>query len=67
MKLILASSSEVRQDIFKKVGWKYEVVKSLIEEKSDKTDPSEYVKDLSRDKADSVASQINEKAGITSS
>ena len=64
MKLILASSSEVRQDIFKKVGWKYEVVKSLIEEKSDKTDPSEYVKDLSRDKANSVASQINEKAII---
>lgn len=64
MKLILASSSRPRQDIFKNIGWKYEVIKSLIEEKSDKSDPSGYVKDLSRDKANSVASQINEKALI---
>ena len=64
MKLILASSSKPRQDIFKNVGWKYEVVKSLVEEKSDASKPDEYVKDLSRDKANSVASQINEKALI---
>ena len=64
MKLILASSSKPRQDIFKNIGWKYEVVKSLVEEKSDASKPDEYVKDLSRDKANSVASQINEKALI---
>lgn len=64
MKLILASSSQQRQDIFNNIGWKYEVVKSLVEEKSNATNPSEYVKDLSRDKANSVASQINEKALI---
>ena len=64
MKLILASSSQPRQDIFNNIGWKYEVVKSLVEEKSNATNPSEYVKDLSRDKANSVASQINEKALI---
>lgn len=64
MKLILASSSKPRQDILKNLGLKYEVIKSLVEEKSDSTDPSEYVKDLSRDKANSVASQINEKAII---
>lgn len=64
MKLILASSSKPRQDILKNLGLKYEVIKSLVEEKSDSTDPSEYVKDLSRDKANSVASQINEEAII---
>lgn len=64
MKLILASSSKPRQDILKNIGWKYEVIKSLVEEQSDATNPSEYVKDLSRNKANSVASQINEKALI---
>ena len=64
IKLILASSSKPRQDIFKNIGLKYEVVKSLVEEESAKTDPSEYVKDLSRDKANSVAEQITEKAII---
>lgn len=37
-----------------------------MKKKSDSTDPSEYVKDLSKDKANSVASQINEKAIIIS-
>ena len=64
LKLILASSSKPRQDIFKNIGWKYEVVKSLLEEKSNSTEPSEYVKDLSKDKANSVASQIDRKAII---
>ena len=64
MKLILASSSKNRQDLFNMIGLKYEVVKSLAEEKSNSTDPSQYVIDLSKDKANSVASQINEKAII---
>lgn len=64
MRLILASGSKNRQDIFKMIGWKYEVVKSLVEEKSDETDPEKYVKALSRDKANSVASQIKENALI---
>lgn len=64
MKLILASSSKQRQEIFNNIGLKYEIVKSLVEESSSKTEPSEYVKDLSRDKANSVAEQINEKALI---
>ena len=66
MNLILASSSKPRQDIFKNIGWKYEIVKILVEEKSESTNPSEYVKDLSRDKANSVAGQINKKAIIVS-
>ena len=64
MRLILASGSKQRQDIFKMIGWKYEVVKSLEEEKSTATDPKEYVKELSRDKAKSVAAQVKEKAVI---
>ena len=64
MRLILASSSKNRQDIFKMMGWKYEVIKSLVEEKSDATTPEQYVKDLSRDKVNSVASQVKDKAVI---
>lgn len=64
MKLILASTSKQRQDILKMIGLKYEVVKSLVEEKSSKTNPEEYVKELSRNKAKSVESQIKEKAII---
>lgn len=62
MKLVLASGSIRRQEVLKKVGLKYEVVKSTVEEHSDATKPSEYVMDLSRDKANSSASQLNEKA-----
>ena len=64
MKLILASSSKQRREILKNLGLKYEVVKSLVEESSLNTDPCEYVKDLSRDKANSVAGQVKEKAVI---
>ena len=62
MKLVLASGSIRRQEVLRKVGLKYEVVKSTVEEHSDATEPSQYVMDLSRDKADSSASQLNEKA-----
>lgn len=64
MKLILASNSKTRKDIFDMIGWKYEVVTSKVEENSDATDPKQYVIDLSKDKANSVASQIKEKALI---
>lgn len=64
MKLILASSSKQRREILNNLGLKYEVVKSLVEESSSNTDPCEYVKDLSKDKANSVAEQVKEKAVI---
>lgn len=64
MKLILASSSKQRQNIFDMIRWKYEVVKSLVDEKSMSNNPNIYVKELSTDKANSVASQIDEKAII---
>lgn len=64
MRLILASGSKQRQDIFKMVGWKYEVIKSLVDEDSKEKDPKEYVKELSRNKANSVAGQIEGEALI---
>lgn len=64
MKLILASKSKQRKDIFDMIGLKYEVLESLAEEKSTATDPETYVKELSKGKADSVEKQIKEKAII---
>lgn len=66
MRLILASNSKTRKDIFDMVGWKYEVITSNIEETSNSIDPKQYVIDLSKDKANSVASQITDKALIIS-
>ncbi len=66
MKLILASSSKQRRDIFDMIGFKYEIVKSDAEEKSMSSDPDEYVKDLSLIKAKDVAKKINECAIIIS-
>ena len=66
MRLILASGSKNRQNILKNIGWKYEVIKSTVEEHSDATNPRDYVMDLSRDKANSVASQIDGPAIIIS-
>ena len=66
MRLILASNSKLRKNIFDMIGWKYEIIPSTAEEKSSYTSPDQYVADLSKDKADSVASQINDKAIIIS-
>lgn len=66
MRLILASNSKTRKDIFDMVGWKYEVITSNTEENSNSTNPKQYVIDLSKDKANSVASQITDKALIIS-
>ncbi len=60
MKLILASNSRTRKEILNKVGLKYEVVPSNIEEHSDKTNPKEYVMDLSKQKAQAVTKIVKE-------
>lgn len=60
MKLILASNSKTRKDILDKVGVKYEVYPSNIEENSNETNPIEYVMDLSKQKGLAVASSVNE-------
>lgn len=67
MRLILGSSSKLRHDIFDMIGLKYEVVKSNVQEKSNKSEPSEYVMELSRNKAASVAKQIEGEAIIVTS
>ena len=66
MRLILASNSKTRKDIFDMVGWKYAVITSNVVENSNSIDPKQYVIDLSKDKANSVASQITDKALIIS-
>ena len=66
MKLVLASRSKQRQDIFDMLGLKYEIIVSDEEEISNAKDPGEYVKDLSIIKANSVAEKIKEKAVIIS-
>ena len=64
MKLVLASTSKQRQDIFDMIGFKYEVVTSLVDEESDEVEPDKYVMELSRNKANSVKEQLKEKAII---
>lgn len=66
VKVILASGSKQRQDILKMIGLKYEVVTSAVDENSTKENPYEYVEELSKGKAESVAEQIDEKAIIIS-
>lgn len=60
MKLILASNSRTRKDVLNRVGLKYEVIPSNIEEHSEKIDPKEYVMDLSLQKAQAVSKQLTE-------
>ena len=60
MKLILASNSRTRKEVLDKVGVIYSVIPSNIEEHSDKTDPKEYVMDLSRQKAEAIAKNIKD-------
>ncbi len=64
MKIILASSSKQRQDIFKMIGLKYEVVTSSKDEYSTEKEPDKYVCELSFNKAKDVSFKIKDKAII---
>ncbi len=64
MRLILASSSKVRQGIFDMLGLKYEVLTSSDAEISDSKDPRQYVIDLAKHKADEVEKQVTGPALI---
>ena len=66
MKLILATNSKRRHDIFDMVGIKYEVVTSDVDEISNAREPDEYVKELSKNKAEAVAKKLKDKAVIVS-
>lgn len=63
-KIILASSSKQRQDIFNMIGLKYDVLVSDVEEDSREVDPSKYVAELSLNKANSVKEKVSNKAII---
>ena len=58
MKIILEYSSKQRQDIFKMIGLKYEVVTSNVDEMSNEKNPEKYVEELSLNKAKSVKDKI---------
>ncbi len=62
MHVILASGSPRRRALLDMVGISYEVCIPDIEENTDKTDPAEIVKDLSLQKALSVAPKYPEQA-----
>ena len=66
MRIVLASSSKQRQDIFNMIGLKYDVVTSDVPEDSNEILPNKYVEELSLNKAKSVEKQIKEKAIIIS-
>ena len=66
MRIILASASKQRQDIFNMIGVKYDVIISDVPEESNQTEPDKYVEELSLNKAKSVKKQIKDKAIIIS-
>ena len=66
MRIILASTSKQRQDIFNMIGLKYDVITSDVPEESNQTEPDKYVEELSLNKAKSVEKQIKDKAIIIS-
>ena len=67
MKLILASGSKQRKDIFDMVGFKYKVISSDIEENSNEVEPDKYVVDLSKQKALAVANSMDYDAVVVAS
>lgn len=60
VRLILASNSRTRKEVLDKVGLIYDVIPSNIEEHSDKTNPKEYVMDLSKQKALAISKDLKE-------
>ena len=55
MRLILASNSRSRRELFDNLDLKYEVIPSNIEEVSKEEDPAKYVMDLSAQKAEAIS------------
>ena len=62
MRLILASNSKQRQDLLNMLGIKYEIIVNNEPEESSSCDPNQYVMDLSKLKANSVAKKLSESA-----
>lgn len=64
MRVVLASSSETRRKIMDELKIKYDIVTSDIDEKTEKSDPNEYVEELSRNKALVVAKKVTDKNSL---
>ena len=64
IKIILATSSKRRKAILDTVRLKYEAISSDAKEESSADNPGDYVKDLSKLKADAVEERIKEKTII---
>lgn len=64
MRVILASSSITRRKIMDALNIKYDIITSDVEEKSQKENPIEYVEELSKNKALSVANKVQDKNSI---
>lgn len=59
--MILASSSERRQEILKSIGFNFEVIPANIDETSDKSDIIERVEDIAFQKAKHIAQNYPDK------
>lgn len=57
-KIILASQSPRRQELLRQIGLEFTCMPSCKEERTTKTEPSEVVVDLARQKAEDIASQL---------
>ena len=57
-KIVLASNSPRRKEILEQVGISFEIIPSTSDEVSSKTDPIELVEDISRMKAEEVATMV---------
>lgn len=66
MRVILASSSKQRRELFDMIGLEYEVITSDVDEISSKKIPSKYVEELSLGKALSVKEKVEGNAIIIS-
>lgn len=63
-KIVLASNSPRRKEILEQVGISFEIIPSTSDEVSSKTDPIELVEDISRMKAEEVATMVEGPAII---
>lgn len=60
MRIILASASPRRRELLQQIGWEFEIKVSEVEEIITKSRPDEVVEELSRQKAQAVASLLGE-------
>lgn len=63
-KIILASQSPRRKELLKQIGLKFECMPSDMEEVVNSDNPEEVVKELSKQKAEDIASKCNDGFGL---